>query len=146
VVTVLMRQDARPVSLVSRVLFSGQVDLVEVVGTKWSTTLGALAQSRVVALADTLRTEDMEALGEDRIFLPTAATWTVQLGLSSTHTSTDSSTQPVNIQINTDSSTRPVNTRIHTECSTWPVNTHIDTDSSTWPVNTHQHRQFNLAC
>ena len=54
---------------------------MKVISTKSSTTLGALAEARVIAAPNTLRAKDMETFGEDGILLPCTATWTVELGL-----------------------------------------------------------------
>ena len=54
---------------------------MEVVSSKGSPTLGALAQARVIATADTLGAEDMETFGENCVLLPCTAAGTVQLGL-----------------------------------------------------------------
>lgn len=43
---------------------------MEVVGTKGGVTLGALALASVIASLDTLKAEDVEALGEYRILFP----------------------------------------------------------------------------
>ena len=59
----------------------GEVELVEVVGSKGSSALGALSETGVVTTADALGAEDMEALGEDRVLLSGTAARAVQLGL-----------------------------------------------------------------
>ncbi len=60
---------------------------MEVIGTEWSSTLGALAQSGLIALFDALRAEHMETLGQYCVLLTSTATRTVQLSLHShTHT------------------------------------------------------------
>ena len=60
---------------------SGKVDLVEVVSSKGSITLRALALSGLITSSDTLCTEDMETLREDRVLPPTAAARAVELCL-----------------------------------------------------------------
>ena len=60
---------------------SGEVDLVEIISSKCSTTFWALSQPRIVTTANTFGAEDMEALGEDSVLLSSGTTWTVQLGL-----------------------------------------------------------------
>ena len=59
----------------------GQINFVEVISTKGSSTFGALAEARVIAVPNTLRAEDMETLGKDSILLASTAAGTVQLSL-----------------------------------------------------------------
>ena len=54
---------------------------MEVVGSKGSVTLGALPLPRLVPRPDALGTKDVEALGQNRVFLTGAATGAVQFGL-----------------------------------------------------------------
>ena len=54
---------------------------MEVIGSKRCPAFRALPQPRVIAAADALRTEDMEALCEDCVLLPGAAARAVELGL-----------------------------------------------------------------
>ena len=58
-----------------------QIEFVEVISSKCSATLGALAQSRVIATANTLGAEDVETLGENCVFLPGATAGAVELHL-----------------------------------------------------------------
>ena len=59
----------------------GEIDFVEIISSKCSTTFRALSQPRIVTTANTLGAEDMEALGEDGVLLSSGTTWTVQFGL-----------------------------------------------------------------
>ena len=62
-------------------LLLGQVELVEVVSSEGSSTLGTLSKTRVIATPNALRAEDMETLGKDSIFFTGTAARAVQLGL-----------------------------------------------------------------
>ena len=59
----------------------GEVDLVEIICTKCCPTLGAFAEAGVIAIADTLRTEDMETFREHGVFLPSTTAGTIEFGL-----------------------------------------------------------------
>ena len=54
---------------------------MEVIRAKGRPTLGTLAETRVVAIADTLGAEDVETLGEDSVLLARTAAGAVELGL-----------------------------------------------------------------
>ena len=68
-------------SLSSKLKSLRQVYFVKIVGTKGSTTLGTLAQARVIAIANTLRAEHMEALCQNSVLLACATTRAVELSL-----------------------------------------------------------------
>ena len=54
---------------------------MKVISSEGGATLWTLAEARVVATADALGAEDMEALGKNRVLLTSAAAGAVQLGL-----------------------------------------------------------------
>lgn len=65
----------RDTSLVPPGHNSSNVDPMEVIGTKGSIALGALALSGVIACFHTLKAEDVKALGEDGILLAHVTAW-----------------------------------------------------------------------
>lgn len=60
---------------------SANVDTVEIIGPECSIALGAFALSGIIAGFHALKTEDMEALGEDSILFAHVAAGAGQTGL-----------------------------------------------------------------
>lgn len=61
----------------------GKIYFVEVISSKRCSTLWTLSQTRIVSTSNTLGAKDVEALGQNCVFLTSRATRTVELGLFS---------------------------------------------------------------